>query len=170
MRCYCPPLYLSLADALSTDEVSNHLDAATIDMLTSALQSYEGAIVAITHNKLFAGGLNATHVLRVEGGQATLKPNLGALADADFAESKKTAQPAAGVPRKTPKKAKAPTAEEELEAMRAAARQERYALAGNSTAESDSKPKSKQERLAAKKAAEEKAKAEKIAAKRRQPR
>lgn len=56
---------------------------------------------------------------------------MGALSDTDFAESKKPAQPAAGVPRKTPKKVKAPTAEEELEAMRAAARQERYALAGN---------------------------------------
>ena len=138
-------------------------------MLTSALQSYEGAIVAITHNKLFAGGLKATHVLRVEAGKASMKPNLGALSDTDF-ESKKPAQPVAGVPRKTPKKAKAPTAEEELEAMRAAARQERYALAGNSTAESDAKPKSKNERLAAKKAAEEKAKLDKIEAKKRKPR
>jgi hypothetical protein len=93
------------------------------------------------------------------------------------------------VPRKTPKKVKAPTAEEELEAMRAAARAERYAMAGNSTEESDSKPKSKNERLAAKKAADEKVrlalhccgaflrsvlahqtKADKIAAKKRQPR
>ena len=143
-------------NVLLLDEVSNHLDAATIDMLTSALQSYEGAIVAITHNKLFAAGLNATHVLRVEGGKASLKPNIGGLSETDFAESKKPAQPAAGVPRKTPKKVKAPTAEEELEAMRAAARQERYALAGNNIAESDAKPKSKNERLAAKKAAEEK--------------
>ena len=145
-------------NVLLLDEVSNHLDASTIEMLTSALQSYEGAIVAITHNKLFASGLNATHVLRVEDCKATLKPSLGALVDSDFAESKKVAQPAAGVPRKTPKKVKAPTAEEELEAMRAAARAERYAMAGNSTQleESDNKPKSKNERLAAKKAAEEK--------------
>jgi hypothetical protein len=43
--------------------------------------------------------------------------------------------------------------------MRAAARAERYALAGNSTEESDNKPKSKNERLAAKKAADEKVRA-----------
>jgi hypothetical protein len=103
--------------------------------------------------------------MRVENGQATLKPNLG-LSNADFDEAKPAAQ-AAGVPRKTPKKARAPSPEEELEAMRAAARQERYALAGNSTEESDKKPKSKNERAAAKREAEAAAKAEKVASKKR---
>ena len=152
---------------------SNHLDAATIATLTSALQAYEGGIIAITHNKLFASQLNATHILRVENGTATLKPNLeGTLSDADF-ETAKPAGGVAGAPKtrpKTAKKVKPPSEEEELEAMRAAARAERYALAGNSTAESDNKPKSKNERMAAKREAEAKAKSDKVAAKKRQTR
>jgi hypothetical protein len=146
------------------------LDAATIDALTAALQAFQGAIVAITHNKLFASGLNATHLLRVEGGQATLKPNIaGTLSDADFDEAKPAAA-AAGAPRKTAKKVRALSADEELEIMRAQAREERYALAGNSTADSDAKPKSKNERMAAKRDAEARAKADKVAAKKRMPR
>jgi hypothetical protein len=42
-----------------------------------ALQDFQGAIVAITHNPSFAASLNATHVLRVEGGKATLSTNMG---------------------------------------------------------------------------------------------
>ena len=34
---------------LLLDEASNHLDAATINVLTGALQDFQGAIVAITH-------------------------------------------------------------------------------------------------------------------------
>lgn len=155
---------------LLLDEPSNHLDVGTIASLTAALQQFQGAIVAITHNKAFASGLSATHILRVEDGKATLKPNIsGTLADSDFEESKPAAKAAAGTgPRKTPKKAKAPSPEEELEAMRAAARDQRYALAGNSTEESDAKPKSKNERMAAKRDSEARAKADKAAAKKRQ--
>lgn len=175
------------SNVLLLDEPSNHLgkfpdfelgsaradaipsDAATIDALTAALQVYPGAIVAITHNKLFAHGLAATHVLRVEGGRASLKPNLlGALSDADF-EDGKAAGPAAGVPRKTPKKERPPSEEELAEAAREAARIARYEAAGNADAlaEASSKPKSKNEREAAKRAAEQAAKAQKAADKAR---
>lgn len=48
-----------------------------------ALQKFEGAIVAITHNQSFANSLNATHILRVANGAAVLSANMG-LCDADF--------------------------------------------------------------------------------------
>lgn len=38
------------ANVLLLDEASNHLDTATIDVLTGALQGFGGAIIAITHN------------------------------------------------------------------------------------------------------------------------
>jgi len=71
------------SNVLLLDEASNHLDAATINVLTGALQEFEGAIVAITHNPAFAASLNATHVLRVAGGKAVLSTNMG-LTDKDF--------------------------------------------------------------------------------------
>ncbi|KAK9823064.1 hypothetical protein WJX81_005746 [Elliptochloris bilobata] len=52
------------SNLLLLDEASNHLDAATIAALTGALQDYNGALVAITHNPAFARSLEATHVLR----------------------------------------------------------------------------------------------------------
>ncbi|GBF92144.1 hypothetical protein Rsub_04491 [Raphidocelis subcapitata] len=71
------------ANVLLLDEASNHLDAATIDVLTGALRDFAGTIIAITHNRAFAESLNATHVLRVSGGSAALSVN-GGLRDADF--------------------------------------------------------------------------------------
>jgi hypothetical protein len=151
------------------------LDVGTIDMLTRALTAYEGAIVAITHNAVFAAGLNATHVLRVEGGAARLSVNYG-LAASDFdhapggggaAPASASSAPAAGVPRKTPKKLKGPSEEEQLEALRAAARAERFAAAGNALPIADARPKSKLERQAAQRAAEAAEKQAKADAKKR---
>ncbi|KAL6751554.1 P-loop containing nucleoside triphosphate hydrolase protein [Haematococcus lacustris] len=71
------------SNVLLLDEASNHLDAATIAVLTGALQDFAGAIVAITHNPAFAASLNATHILRVADGRAVLSTNMG-LTDADF--------------------------------------------------------------------------------------
>jgi len=71
-------------NVLLLDEASNHLDAATIKTLTGALQDFAGAIVAITHNPMFAASLNATHILRVSGGTAVLTDKVGELSDADF--------------------------------------------------------------------------------------
>ena len=72
---------------LLLDEASNHLDAATINVLTGALQEFEGAIVAITHNPSFAESLNATHILRVQNGVAKMSDKIGDLSDADFDHS-----------------------------------------------------------------------------------
>lgn len=70
-------------NVLLLDEASNHLDHQTIDSLTGALQTFKGAMIAITHNRAFATSLNATHILRVENGQAKLSNNMG-LSAADF--------------------------------------------------------------------------------------
>lgn len=72
---------------LLLDEASNHLDAATINVLTGALQEFQGAIVAITHNPSFAESLNATHILRVQNGVAKMTDKIGDLSEADFDHS-----------------------------------------------------------------------------------
>ncbi|KAG2502022.1 hypothetical protein HYH03_000516 [Edaphochlamys debaryana] len=71
------------ANVLLLDEASNHLDAQTIDVLTGALNDFEGVIIAITHNQAFATQLKATHILRVNNGTAKLGDNMG-LSAADF--------------------------------------------------------------------------------------
>ncbi|KAG1680802.1 hypothetical protein FOA52_008135 [Chlamydomonas sp. UWO 241] len=80
-------------NCLLLDEASNHLDAATISVLTGALQDFQGAIVAITHNPSFAASLNATHILRVQNGRATLTDKIGPLSDADFDHPAESATP-----------------------------------------------------------------------------
>lgn len=155
-------------NCLLLDEASNHLDAATIDVLSGALKSFEGSIVAITHNSAFATSLEATHVLRVKDGTAVLSANFGlSSADFDHGEKASSKQVAGTGPRRTPKKTRAPSVEEELEAQRAAARAERFEAGGNDMAEADAKPKSKRERMEMQRRAEEKEKAEKAAVKAR---
>ena len=60
-------------NVLLLDEASNHLDAAALDALTEALRGWDGAVVAVTHNRQFAEALEPTSVVRVEAG-----PRLGA--------------------------------------------------------------------------------------------
>jgi hypothetical protein len=70
--CCFSQLYLILtAPAVPfTSCCSNHLDAATIEVLTGALQEFTGAIVAITHNKAFAESLCESCCLWPLSGQA----------------------------------------------------------------------------------------------------
>ena len=60
-------------NVLLLDEASNHLDIAAIDALTEALRGWDGAVVAVTHNKAFADALQPTSVARVEGGAMVTK-------------------------------------------------------------------------------------------------
>ena len=72
-------------NVLLLDEASNHLDAAAVDALTNALRGWDGAVVAVTHNKSFADALEPTGVARVENG--ALKTRMvvgGALSKKDF--------------------------------------------------------------------------------------
>ena len=75
------------ANVLLLDEASNHLDAATLEVLTGALQGFTGAIVAITHNPAFAANLQPTHILRVQGGTAKLSGHSGPISSKEFDHS-----------------------------------------------------------------------------------
>ena len=175
LAAYC----LFPVSMLLLDEPSNHLDAATIDALTSALQAWEGTICAITHLPLFAVGIRPTHVLRVEKGAVSMSPNMDGTLEKEFSTVTKPAGPGAVPPKPSAasrSSARKMSPAEELEEMKAAAaataRAERFAAAGNSDQleASSSKPKSKNERMAAKRAAELQEKADKAALKQRQPR
>jgi len=52
---------------LILDEPSNHLDSATVHVLTQALQEYKGTIIFVTHNRPFCEQLQPTHVATVVG-------------------------------------------------------------------------------------------------------
>ncbi len=59
------------------------------------MQDFRGAIIAITHNQLFAESLQATHILRVANGVAKLEANMG-LTAADFQHEAPAAAPKVG--------------------------------------------------------------------------
>lgn len=83
-------LALKESNVLLLDEVSNHLDIGTVNVLTEALRRFDGSIVAITHNKAFAQALEPTHLLNVKDGQVSLIPCLGPeqLGDDAFSSNK----------------------------------------------------------------------------------
>ena len=54
---------------LLLDEPSNHLDVATLDVLTNALREFAGSIVVISHDRGFVERLDPTHVVTVRDGQ-----------------------------------------------------------------------------------------------------
>ena len=60
---------------LILDEPSNHLDMSTVQVLTEALQEYQGTIVVVTHNRPFCELLAPTHIATVLGdpGSQTVK-------------------------------------------------------------------------------------------------
>jgi len=68
---------------LLLDEPSNHLDVETIDSLTEALRSFEGAVIVISHDRKFCEALCPTHVITVDDGRATMEAR--DLTEADWA-------------------------------------------------------------------------------------
>jgi len=58
-------------NVLLLDEASNHLDGIAIEALCAGLRGWQGAVVAITHNAVFAAALNPTIVTKVEVGALT---------------------------------------------------------------------------------------------------
>jgi len=58
---------------LLLDEPSNHLDVATIEVLTGALREFTGSILVISHDKPFLEALDPTHVITVKDGAVTME-------------------------------------------------------------------------------------------------
>ena len=84
---------------LILDEPSNHLDMSTVQVLTEALQEYQGTIVVVTHNRPFCELLAPTHVATVLGspGSQTVKIEERPLRASDW-EGMEDAGSASGVP------------------------------------------------------------------------
>lgn len=57
-------------DVLLLDEPTNHLDVATIEQLEGYLKTYRGALLFITHDRMFLGHL-ATRILEMDRGRLT---------------------------------------------------------------------------------------------------
>lgn len=58
---------------LLLDEPSNHLDVATIEVLTGALREFTGSILVISHDKPFLEALEPTHVITVKDGVVSME-------------------------------------------------------------------------------------------------
>ena len=58
---------------LLLDEPSNHLDMATLKVLTSALRKFEGTTIVISHDRTFLEELEPTHVISVRNGVVDLQ-------------------------------------------------------------------------------------------------
>jgi ATPase subunit of ABC transporter with duplicated ATPase domains len=67
LMLYDPPNLLVL------DEPTNHLDIATKEMLVKALESYEGTLVFVSHDRSFLSACS-DHVLEVDGAQVRTYP------------------------------------------------------------------------------------------------
>jgi ATP-binding cassette subfamily F protein 3 len=60
-------LMLQGANCLLLDEPTNHLDIESVEMLESALESFEGTAIFVSHDRYFLDRI-ADRILEVEGG------------------------------------------------------------------------------------------------------
>ena len=62
-------------NCLVLDEPTNHLDLAAIEQLAQALDSYEGTLLLVTHDRRFLEAVHVTRTIEVtEGGTLTSLP------------------------------------------------------------------------------------------------
>ena len=66
-------LLLNPANLLILDEPTNHLDMASKQVLMKAMQSFDGTLVFVSHDRYFIEGV-ANRVLELDGGAATNYP------------------------------------------------------------------------------------------------
>lgn len=67
-RVACAAILAGGPDLLLLDEPTNHLDLPSIEMLEEALDEYQGAVLAVSHDRRFLRRLRPSLRLRVEGG------------------------------------------------------------------------------------------------------
>jgi ATP-binding cassette, subfamily F, member 3 len=67
-RLRCCLLMLSRSNCLVLDEPTNHLDIPAVETLESALESYDGTVVAVSHDRYFLERI-VDRVLEVDGGR-----------------------------------------------------------------------------------------------------
>jgi ATP-binding cassette subfamily F protein 3 len=67
-RLRCCLVMLSRANCLILDEPTNHLDIPAVETLESALEGYDGTVIAVSHDRYFLERI-ADHVLEVGGGR-----------------------------------------------------------------------------------------------------
>ena len=60
-------LMLEGANCLLLDEPTNHLDIESVEMLERALESFEGTVVFVSHDRYFLDRI-ADRILEVDGG------------------------------------------------------------------------------------------------------
>jgi ATP-binding cassette subfamily F protein 3 len=65
MRCLL--LMLSRANCLVLDEPTNHLDIPAVETLESALEGYDGTVIAVSHDRYFLDRI-ADRVVEVRDG------------------------------------------------------------------------------------------------------
>jgi ATPase subunit of ABC transporter with duplicated ATPase domains len=58
-------------NALVLDEPTNHLDLPAIEQLEQALESYEGALLLVTHDRRMLQNVRLDRTWRVEGGRVS---------------------------------------------------------------------------------------------------
>jgi ATPase subunit of ABC transporter with duplicated ATPase domains len=64
-------LLISEPDLLLLDEPTNHLDLAAIEQLESALASYAGTLLLVTHDRRMLEAVTVTRHLEVADGKVT---------------------------------------------------------------------------------------------------
>jgi macrolide transport system ATP-binding/permease protein len=64
-RVSCAALFAARPDLLVLDEPTNHLDFSSIEMLEDALDGYEGAVVAVSHDSRFLRKLRPRRRLEI---------------------------------------------------------------------------------------------------------
>jgi ATP-binding cassette, subfamily F, member 3 len=67
-RLRCCLVMLSRANCLILDEPTNHLDIPAVETLEAALESYDGTVIAVSHDRYFLERI-ADRVLEVGGGR-----------------------------------------------------------------------------------------------------
>jgi ATPase subunit of ABC transporter with duplicated ATPase domains len=61
-------------NCLVLDEPTNHLDLPAIEQLEQALESYDGTLLLVTHDRALFDAVHTTRVVGVEHGQVHARP------------------------------------------------------------------------------------------------